>query len=224
MDIRTMRVRLGIPLLLLAVTSKACLGQTHTDRGALLGGVTGALAGAGIGKHNDETAAGALIGGAVGLLTGATLGNAMDERDRRAWEAQYYAQQQRARQYARMVSPQDVVSMTRNGVSPDVIITQIRQYGVQRTLSVQDVISLHQQGVDESVINAMQQAAAEPAPIPARPVVRRPVVVEQYYVEPVPYWHPYYGPRHDFHFFDHHHHHHGHHGRHGVSWGISVHH
>ena len=41
-------------------------GQGHTERGAVIGGLGGALAGAAIGKHNGETAGGALIGGAVG--------------------------------------------------------------------------------------------------------------------------------------------------------------
>ena len=43
-------------------------GQGHTERGAVIGGLGGALAGAAIGKHNGETAAGALIGGAVGVV------------------------------------------------------------------------------------------------------------------------------------------------------------
>jgi hypothetical protein len=220
MDIRTTQAQ-WLTLALLTFTPHACFGQTHTDRGAVLGGVTGALAGAGIGKHNDETAAGALIGGAVGLLTGATIGNAMDDRDRRAWASQQYYQQQRAQQYAHTVSTHDVVSMTRNGVGPDVIINQIRQYGVQRSLTVQDVIALHRQGVDESVISAMQQAGEEPdlVPVPARPVVRRPVIVEEYhYVEPVPYWHHRHYVPHHFHDCPP-----RYRARPGVSWGVTVH-
>jgi outer membrane lipoprotein SlyB len=219
MDIRMMQAQVVVLFTMVAIVPNACLGQAHTDRGAILGGVTGALAGAGIGKHNKETAAGALIGGAVGLVTGAAIGNAMDERDRRAWAAERYAHQQRVQQYSRAVSSHDVVAMTRNGVSPDVIINQIRQYGTQSSLTVQDVISLHRQGVDESVITAMQQSASEPAALPARPIVRQPVVVEEYhYVEPAPRWH-YYPPVPHYHFHDYHR---RHYSRPSVSWGVSV--
>ncbi len=195
------------------------LAQDYTDRGAVLGGVTGALAGAGIGNHNDETAAGALIGGAVGLLTGSALGHSMDRRAADAQATQQYAQQVRQQQLARAVSTQDVVQLTKNGVGEGVIINHIRQHGVQRRLEVHDVIALHQQGVPESVISAMQHASiGPPSPAPP-PVVRQPVVVEElHYVAPAPYWR-----RYDFH---------GPHYRRvgppryhrsGLSWGISVH-
>ena len=167
-------------------------GQYYSDRGAVLGGVTGALAGAGIGKHNDETAAGALIGGAVGVITGAAVGQSMDNRAAQAYAAQQQAQQWRQQQLARAVSTQDVVTMTQNGVSADVMINHIRQHGVQRTLEVHDVIALHRQGVPESVIAAMQQASVGPAPPVPSAVIRQPVVVEQrHYVAPAPYWHYY---------------------------------
>ena len=195
-------------------------GQGYADRGAVLGGVAGALAGAGIGNHNDETAEGALIGGAVGLLTGAAVGHSLDNRAAEAQAAQRYAQQVRQQQLARAVSTQDVITMTRNGIGETVIINHIRQHGVQRELDVHDVISLHQQGVPESVIAAMQRASVGPAqPVPT-PVVRAPVVVEElHYVAPAPYWRPYrvhpphyrhpvYAPRPH---------------RPGVSWGITVH-
>jgi outer membrane lipoprotein SlyB len=179
-------------LLVLAVTGAVppvVRGQYYSDRGAVLGGITGALAGAGIGKHNGDTTAGALIGGAVGLVTGAAVGDSMDARTARAVAAERY-QQQRLQQPSRAVSTQDVVNMARNGVGEDVMINQIRQFGVQRSLNVQDVIALHRQGVPESVIAAMQQAANEVYPSPPVAVVQQPVVVEEYpYFVPAP---PYY--------------------------------
>jgi hypothetical protein len=175
--------------------------------------VTGALAGAAIGDHNDETAAGALIGGAVGLITGATIGKSADQREARA---QAY-QQHRLRQLSRAVSPVDVVTMSRNGLSDLVIINHIRENGVRQQLEVADVISLHQQGVSEAVITAMQQgrlASSAPARVPhyAAPA---PVVVEQHYVSPAPYYWPprvhYWHPPHSYPRY-----------RSGVQWNVTI--
>ena len=145
----------------------------------------------------------------------------MDNRAAEAYAAQQHAQYVRQQQLARAVSTQDVVTMTQNGISPDVMINHIRQHGVQRTLEVHDVIALHRQGVPEPVIAAMQRASIGPAPAAPSAVIRRPVVVEErHYVAPVPYWHYYRvgPPRYHFHA------HHPRRVRPGVSWGISVHH
>ena len=56
-------------LLLFAFHPDSAMAQYHTDRGAVLGGLGGALAGAAIGEHNDNAGAGALIGGATGLVS-----------------------------------------------------------------------------------------------------------------------------------------------------------
>ncbi len=181
--------------------------QGNTQRGAVIGGLGGALAGAAIGKHNGETAAGALIGGAVGLIAGSAIGKAQDDAQARQ---QAYYQQQMRQQASRAVSPQDVVMMTQNGVDPQIIVTQIHRNGVTRRIEVSDVISLHQQGVSEPVINALQNASVATVVVPA-PVYTRPVVVqEHYYVSPRPVY---------YHTYPHHHHHHYHHHRHGHSHG-----
>jgi hypothetical protein len=168
--------------------------QGNTERGAVIGGLGGALAGAAIGKHNGETAAGALIGGAVGLIAGSAVGKAQDDAQARQ---QAYYQQQVRQQALRAVSPQDVVMMTQNGVDSQIIVTQIQRNGVTRRIEVSDVISLHQQGVSEPVINAMQNAQVATGVVPA-PVYSRPVVVqEHYYVSPPPVY---------FRTYPHHHH------------------
>lgn len=212
----------GITLILIAacMTAVPAWGQQNTERGAVLGGLAGGIAGAAIGKQNGETGAGAIVGGALGLMTGAAIGNVKDEEIARA-RAQAYYQQQMAYRQARAVSPSDVVNMTRNGLSEQVIITHIRQNGVQYEPQVSDVIAMHQQGVTENVINAMQQASRAPAPAPTVVPAPRysPVIVEEFYLgapscygRPFPY---YYG---------HHHHYHGYHyrPRPGFHWGISV--
>lgn len=187
--------------------------QQYADRGAVVGGVTGALAGAGIGKHNGETAAGALLGGAVGLVTGAAVGHSMDNRNAQQVAKRQYVQQQQARQYQRAVSPYDVIRMSQSGVGQEVMINQIRQRGVQGEMDVQDVIALHKQGVPESVISAMQRAAnALPEEAVYVAPAGTPVVVEQYhYVAPAPYW----GPP-VYHVYPSHRHYH----RPGASWGV----
>ena len=179
----------------------------------MLGGVTGALAGAAIGDKNDETAAGALIGGAVGLLTGATIGSSVDEH-----HAYVHAtQQQRIAQWSRAVSTADVASMAHNGISDMVIINHIRENGVKQRLEVPDVIWLHQQGVSEAVIASMQQSHSAgystPPPTPGYPPA---VIVNRYrYVPPQRY----YAPRPVHRYPPHHAHRYGHPG---VHWSVTL--
>ncbi len=51
--------------------------QTYTQRGALVGGLSGAALGA---IAADNSGAGALVGGAIGASAGAALGHAKDRR------------------------------------------------------------------------------------------------------------------------------------------------
>lgn len=207
-----MKIRvIAIPLMVVLALPAFAQGQ-HTERGAAIGGIGGALAGAAIGKNNGDTAAGALIGGAVGLITGAAIGNSADERNARA-----AYQNQQAYLYSRAVSSIDVVSMAQNRVSDEVIINHIRENGVQRRPDVNEVIALHRQGVSERVITAMQNApegGPAVAPVASPPVYRAaPVVVEErYYVRP-----SYYGPPP---VYWHHHHHHHHRPHSHFHWGI----
>ncbi len=192
--------------------------QVQTQRGAAMGGLAGAVVGGIIGDKNNEAGAGAAIGGLVGAVTGGVLGNAADKQQTIDQQRYYYQQQQRqlrnveATQAA--VSTADVVTMTRSGLSENVIINQIQQRGVQQRLEVSDIIALHQQGVTESVITAMQNsvtgvqrvARAEAPAVQPRVVAPAPVIVEEHYVlphYPPPryrhYHHHHYRPRHSFH-------------------------
>jgi hypothetical protein len=155
--------------------------QTEAERGAVGGGVAGAVIGGIIGHQNDETAEGALIGGAVGALAGGLLGR---ERDQQNWQNYQYQQQQAVR-YSQGVSFQDVVVMSQNGVSPQVMINQIQANGVQQRPGVHDIIGLHQQGVSEAVIDALQRARLATAPPPV--IQERPVIIQRYY-QPQPYF------------------------------------
>lgn len=215
MRLKTMKTRWFILLLSGVLACPGFAKAQHTERGAAIGGIGGALAGAAIGKNNGDTAAGALIGGALGLFTGAAIGGSADARERQAAVAN-----QQAYMYSRAVSSVDVITMSQNQVGEEVIINHIRENGVQRRPDVSEVISLHRQGVSERVIATMQNAPeggpAVRAVAPSRTVIYsapRPPIVEYHYV-PEP-WCP---PPH-YHYYHHHHHRpHSH-----VHWGFSFH-
>jgi hypothetical protein len=194
--------RLGFLALLSVVIGANNASAQNTQRGAVIGGLGGAIAGALIGDHNNEAGAGAAIGGAIGALGGAAFGNAKDKeiaaaRQRQAYQQQQrvYAQQQmQAAQTQAAVSIGDVLTMTRSGLSESVIITQIQTRGVQQQLTVNDIISLHQQGVRETVINAMQNARVGSRVGTQPQIITQPgeVVVEEYVVpsySPPPAYH-----------------------------------
>ena len=124
--------------------------QGNTKRGATVGGLAGAVAGAAIGDHNGEAGACAAIGGIIGAFAGGLLGNAEDQKQ--AYEMQNFYQQNQNRwsQYRKSaVSCEDVVAMKNSGLSDQVIINQIQQRGVQRQLQVPEIIALHRQGVSD---------------------------------------------------------------------------
>ena len=146
-DIAMVRISCHFLILVLCTAGGIkAMGQGDTQRGAAVGGLTGAIAGGLIGDHNGEAGAGAAIGGVIGAVTGGLIGNASDK------EAAYRRQQAVSRQYQNQIAYQqsavstgDVVSMTRSGISESVIINQINQRGVIAKLQVPDIISLHQQ-------------------------------------------------------------------------------
>lgn len=150
--------------------------QSRTKDGATVGGIAGAVIGGIIGKQNDETPEGVLIGGAVGALTGGLLGKQQDDQlarqryyQQQAYQQQaYYAQQQRqyvqqqqvAQQQATPagISANDIVQLTKSGLSETLILNQLQSRGVDRRLEVSEIIALHQQGVSDNILTAMQSA------------------------------------------------------------------
>lgn len=142
--------------------------QSNSQRDAVLGGVAGAIIGGIAGHQNDETSEGVAIGGVAGAIAGHVLGTA---KDRNAQEQYYYQQQlaqeeqqrqiQQAVQLQKAVSVEDAIAMSNSGVSPQLIINQIRGSGVQQEIGVSEIIHLHQNGVSEMVINEMQQGTID---------------------------------------------------------------
>lgn len=184
----------------------ACQSPQYRDQGALIGGLTGAGIGAAVGQHNKAPLAGTAIGAAVGTLAGAAVGDAMDsEIARRTAEAE----RQAARQSRGAVTIAQVISMTRAGLSDDVIISHIQANGVAQRPTADDLIVLKNEKVSDRVILALQQ---QPIAAPAAKTTAPPVVVERYYYSD-PWWPPscwgwnwHCPPRH----------------HHGIHWGITV--
>ncbi len=214
-----MKIRiLLLALPLVGLCPLKSFAQGHTEQGAVIGGLGGALAGAAIGKHNGETAAGALLGGAVGLIAGSAIGSAKDSQIRQQAATYHHYQVQAA---SRAVTPQDVVALTQSGVHPQVIMTQIRQNGVARRLEVSEVIWLSQQGVNEAVITTMQNAPLATAVVAPAPTYSAPVVVQEHHIyTPAPRYRVYH--HHHPHYHHRHHHHHHRHGS-GFHGSITIH-
>jgi hypothetical protein len=181
--------------------------------GAIIGGIAG--------HQNQETPEGIAIGGVAGAIAGGLLGKSHDNQAMRQYEYQQAQQRQQAYQMSRAVSLDDAVAMSRSGMSPKLIITQVRANGIQQEIGVKEVILLHENGVPESVIQEMQRSrigsgtpavVVNPAPVY---VPRQPqIVIERYPVFSAP---PvYYPPPHaaQLHFDFGHHGHRGYHGHH----------
>lgn len=132
------------------VVAAGCRSPYYADQGALAGGLAGAGIGALVGDAVGETAGGAAIGAGIGALTGGAVGGALDDieaRNRAAIASQLgrpVAQGQatvdevvamsRAGVDSRLIvnyingagvaqplGPQDVIHLTQQGVSADVI-------------------------------------------------------------------------------------------------------
>ncbi len=170
----------------------------------MIGGLTGAGAGALIGDSVGNAGAGTAIGAGIGALTGAAIGSEMDDMEAR--NRAMIAQQLGRQVAANAVSMDDVVAMTRSGVDDELVVNHIQIHGTTAPLKATDLIVLQQQGVSTRVIKAMQTPPARPAVV-AQPVSRPVIVEEHHYVSPPPYYHR--RPRH-------------HCPPSGVSWGMSF--
>ena len=154
----------------------------YADRGAGLGALGGAGVGAIVGNAVGNTAGGALIGAGVGALGGAAVGSAIDDVQAQN-RAEIAAQMGRQVQVG-AATMEEVVAMTRSGVSPHLIQNYVRTSGVARPVNAQDVIYLHQNGVPADTIAVMQSPpvqAVQPVPMVAMAPAPAPVVVQEYY-------------------------------------------
>lgn len=158
-----------------------CSGMTNTDKGVLAGGGLGALAGGLIGGATGNAVPGAIIGAGLGGVAGGLTGAGIDEAERKA--------EARAVCAANAVGPRlgltDIVTMVQQGVSDDVIITQIRTSGSVFYLSASDLGYLKNDcGVSDRVVMEMQATANRCRLYRTVPVYGPPPPV--YVVEPPP--------------------------------------
>jgi outer membrane protein OmpA-like peptidoglycan-associated protein len=69
-----------IPMLATVYVSSGCASLNKKERGAIIGGASGAAVGAVVGRASGSTAKGAIIGAAVGGTAGAVIGHQMDQQ------------------------------------------------------------------------------------------------------------------------------------------------
>jgi hypothetical protein len=139
-------------------------------------------------------------------LSGAAIGGSLDDieaRNRAEIEARL------GRPVTGAVTMDDVLAMTRAGVSEEVIVTHIQNHGMVAPPRATDLIVLQQQHVSPRVVQTMQAPPAMPAPAAVYPAPGPMVVPDPYYVPapyywgpPPPYYYRPYGPR--------------------VGWGVSI--
>lgn len=169
--------RMLVALAVLAVVlSSGCASMNHTEKGVVAGGTTGAVAGGLIGSASGNTGFGAAAGGILGAITGGLIGNSVDEAKAEA----------RAARAAVPPPPPlgltDIVKMSIQQTSDDIIISQIRTTGSVYYLSPQDIIWLRENGVSNGVIREMEASSKRPV----RRVVTRTPVYERVHVVPEP--------------------------------------
>lgn len=202
---RTVSYLLAISM---AFTAIGCRSPYYADRGAAVGGLTGAGLGAAIGEANDEPLAGALIGSAIGAVTGSVVGNDIDNSraEQRAADDAYARQQT-----SRFATTADIMAMAQAGLSDDVIATHLQTHGLAQPPSTQELIQLKQQGASDAIIRMMQSQQPTPNIIPSPGPS---VVVEHVIERPQPMWVPRVGIHHTVHGRRH--------RRHHIDWGFSV--
>lgn len=128
------------------ITAGCQTNKTRVAEGAGIGGVVGALAGGIIGHQSGHGVGGALIGGAVGAGAGAAVGAQINKPTAQNAQTQVTAQP----------TLQQIVDLTKQGVSSDDIIAKIKAANSKYTLTADDLDYLRKQGVSQRVIETMQ--------------------------------------------------------------------
>jgi len=177
------RVRLSLMLLSMSLCHVGC--QTvgpNAYQGGLLGTAGGALAGAAIGASDGKPLEGAAIGALTGATVGTLAGDQVDRQNQRYDDVQRASYQQAV---GRAVTLEQVVEMTRSGLSEQVIVNQIRANGIPATVNSEQLVWLKNNGVSDGVITAIQTtppAGSSPARFRSGSAPR--VYEEHIYVNP----------------------------------------
>lgn len=201
-------------LLMIAVTfgspNLGCAQWQTSEKGTLVGAAAGGAIGSAIGKKSGNPITGAILGAIGGGVVGKAIGEDVEQRrtyQQRGLYAQPAYQGYPAANYPVQnpgVTLDQVVSLSRSGLSDEVIISHVESNGFQQSLSANDLIILKNNGVSDRVIAALQRPNRSiPRTVPTPPtVVRPPVVVEEVHV--IPSW--YHRPRPMYYHGPHHHH------------------
>jgi hypothetical protein len=173
----TRRVLTVALILIAAPFTTGCSSMSNTGKGALAGGGIGAGAGALVDRATGgKGGTGAIVGGITGAVLGGAIGNDMDQKEKAALHAQAAAT-------ARQIGIEEVIRMTQEQQSEEVIINQIRTTNSTYLLSAGDLRMLKDNGVSDRVIVEMQNHRADAYPRARYVVAPPPPVV---YAAPAP--------------------------------------
>lgn len=119
--------------------------KTRVAEGAGIGGTAGAIVGGILGYQSGHPLQGAAIGGAVGAGAGAIVGAQINKPT-----------QDPQSQVSAQLTMQQIVDLTKLGVSSDKIISKIKATNPKYSLTADDIDYLRKQGVSQRVIETMQ--------------------------------------------------------------------
>lgn len=178
----------------LGLGSVGCSSMAGT--GALAGGGIGAGVGTLIGHATGNPKTGAVIGGALGAGLGSAIGAEADERKQEREDqirlAEANAAAANAPQFSGPLGMTDVIALSEQGVSDDVIINYLRQTNSTFKLSPSDLAYLREKRVSDRVVNEMINSAnrvsIKAAP-PRTVLIREPAPTTVIYEHP---WAPVY--------------------------------
>lgn len=132
-------------LVFVLVVSGCQTNKTRVGEGAGIGGTVGAIAGGIIGFQTGHPFQGAAIGGAIGGGTGALVGAQIKKPT-----------QDTSSDVPAKLTMQQIVDLTKQGVSSDEIIAKIKAANPKYSLTADDLDYLQKQGVSQRVIETMQ--------------------------------------------------------------------
>jgi len=132
-------------LVFILVVCGCATNKTRVGEGAGIGGTVGAIAGGIIGFQSGHPIQGAAIGGAIGAGAGALVGSQIKKPTQDA-----------SSQAPAQLTMQQIVDLTKQGVSSDEIINKIKAANSKYSLTADDLGYLQKQGVSQRVIETMQ--------------------------------------------------------------------
>lgn len=158
MQLHGFSVRLFAGFALVAAVTSGCQNMNKAQRGAATGAGLGGLIGGIVGHQSGQREKGTLIGAFTGAIGGGLLGDAQDARDQRdAALAQAHYQRQQREVAQRALTNREIVGMSQQGLSDQIIVGAIAERGGQFDTGPEHLHYLAQNGVSEPVIRAMQR-------------------------------------------------------------------